>query len=683
MRTFAISRNAGLAGLLLGLVADGGSAGPNAPELTVKHAAGLRALSDPRIAPDGRRVAFVVSQPDLSKNERVPSIWMVAADGRSAPHPYSAAGQRATSPRWRPDGSMLAFLSARASGEPGMAGGNQVFALSTDGGEARRVTNLEGVREFEWSPDGRRVVCGVRVAAVDEESAARRNESGSIFRRYARASYKTDGPGYADGRRSHLFVVDVDTGKATQITKGEWDDLRPRWSPDGTRIAFVSDRDSGPGDFETWKSDVWVVSAEGGEPERVTTNPFVDDGPEWSPDSGQIAWLGHPTQAEYARICVASSDRRDVGIEVCREVPFFTFSLQWAENGAALYLETADRGDLRVERFDVKDGSVRPLTPRGRAAREADVAEAAGRMVYRASSPSRPDDIYVVDRAGGDERRLTDLNRDWLAGLDVPDADRFLYKSVDDWDIEAFLLRPAHFEAGKTYPLVLSIHGGPGGMYAAEWSLEQQIYAAAGYAVLYANPRGSSGYGRAFQRGVAFEWGGKAYLDLMKGVDAALLRYPWLDRDRLVVTGASYGGFMTDWIVTQTDRFKAAVALAGLSNMVSVQGTRDMLYSHAFDFGGTLFQNPDLYWKYSAVRLADKVKTPLLLIHGERDLRVPLEQAEQYFRALKLHGKTAELMILPRAAHAVMAAGPLELVEVMKARLEWFERHLSGRDRPK
>ncbi|MBK5254641.1 MAG: S9 family peptidase [Vicinamibacteria bacterium] len=648
--------------------------------LAVDHGARLRNVSDPRLSPDGRTVAFVIGEPALEKNERTPGLWVVPADGSAPPRPYSAIGQRATSPRWSPDGSALAFLSARSSGEPGVASGNQVFTLPTNGGEARRVTNLEGVREFEWSPDGKRMVCVVRVAGRAGASGTRQNEAGPVFRRYARASYKADGPGYADGRRAHLFVVEVETGKSTQITDGDgWDDLKPRFSPDGRRIAFVSDRSSGPGEFETWKSDVWVVGVDGGEPERLTANPFVDDTPEWSPDGRQIAWLGHPTQEEYARVCVSPSDRRDVPITACREVPFFSFSLQWAEGSAALYLDTADRGDFRITRFEIKDGSVRPLTPRGRASRQGDVADAAGRLVYRASTPSRPDDIYVVDRSTGEERRLTDLHHDWLSGLTVPDAERFLYKSTDGLEVEAFLLPPANYEAGKSYPLVLSIHGGPGGMYAAEWSLEQQIYAAAGYAVLYANPRGSSGYGRAFQRRVALEWGGKAYEDLMTGVDAALSRYPWVDRDRLVVTGASYGGFMTDWIVTQTDRFKAAVSLAGLSNMVSIEGTRDMLYSHAFDFGGTLFENPDLYWHYSAVRLAAKVKTPILLVHGERDMRVPLEQAEQFFRALMLHGKTAELMLLPRASHSILAAGPRELVEVMKARLEWFERHLASR----
>jgi len=644
--------------------------------LTVEHGARLRNITDPRLSPDGRAVAFVVGEPSLEKNERTPGLWIVSADGSEPPRPYSALGLRATSPRWSPDGSALALLSPRSSGEPGVAPGNQVFTLPSGGGEARRVTNLEGIREFAWSPDGKRMVCVVRVVA-NVAGGTRNNEAGPIFRRYARGSYKADGPGYADGRRGHLFIVDVDTGKSTQITSGDWDDLKPRWSPDGRRIAFVSDRDSGPGEFETWKSDVWVVDAEGGEPERLTANPFVDGSPEWSPDGRQIAWLGHPTQEEYARVCVAPSDRRDVPITACHEVPFFSFSLQWAEGGSALYLDTADRGDFRITRYEVKDGSLRSLTPRGRAARQGDVADAVGRLAYRASLPNHPDDIYVLDRSTGAERRLTDLHREWLSGLTVPDAERFLYKGADGLDVEAFFLPPAHHEQGKKYPLVLSIHGGPGGMYAADWSLEHQLYSAAGYAVIYANPRGSSGYGRAFQRGVALEWGGKAYEDLMTGVDAALSRYPWLDRDRLVVTGASYGGFMTDWIVTQTDRFKAAVSLAGLSNMVSVEGTRDMLYSHAFDFGGTLFENPDLYWHYSAVRLAAKVKTPILLVHGERDMRVPLEQAEQFFRALKLHGKTAELMILPRASHSILAAGPRELVEVMNARIEWFSRHLA------
>jgi dipeptidyl aminopeptidase/acylaminoacyl peptidase len=664
--------------VVVALFAEESAAAATGPRvLSVEQGAALDMLSDPRLSPDGRRLAFVVVDSDVARNTRTPAIWVAPADLTTPARRHTAPGQNATSPRWSPDGSQLAFLSSRAAGEPGVPPGNQVFLLPTAGGEARRVTSLEGLREFEWSPDGRRLACVVRVGPAGAAASGRAEESAPITRRYARASYKADGAGYADGRRSHLFVADVATGAARQLTSGDgWDDLRPRWSPDGRRIAFVSDRSSGPGEFEGWKSDVWLVDAEGGEPERFTSNPYVDDAPAWSHDGRRLAWLGHPTQSEYARICVAPGGERSVGIDACREVPFFALSLQWAEDGQALYVDAADHGDFRVLRFDVADGSWRPLTPAGRSARQSHAA--AGRLAYRGSYTSRPDDAFLLDLSTGAERRLSDVNGARLAGLLLADAERFRYAGADGWEVEAFLLRPARFEAGSRHPLVLSIHGGPGGMYASDWSLEHQLYAAAGYAVLYANPRGSSGYGRAFQRAVELEWGGKAYQDLMRGVDEALRRYQWLDSERLAVTGASYGGFMTNWIVTQTDRFRAAVSLAGLSNMVSVQGTRDMLYSHRLDFGGTLYENPDAYWRYSALRLAAEVRTPLLLVHGERDMRVPVEQSEQLFRALKLHGKTAELMLLPRAAHAILATGPQELLAVMGARLEWFARHLGS-----
>jgi dipeptidyl aminopeptidase/acylaminoacyl peptidase len=300
-------------------------------------------------------------------------------------------------------------------------------------------------------------------------------------------------------------------------------------------------------------------------------------------------------------------------------------------------------------------------------------------VVYLANDFEHPDDLWVRDLAGGPEKQLTHLNADLWSGLTTARVEPMTYKAADGWEIQGFLVKPLRWEAGKKYPMALSIHGGPSGMYGVEWYQEFQVYAAKGWAVFFVNPRGSTGYGRKFQRGVALEWGGKAYTDIMSGVDEVLKRNPWIDADRLGVTGGSYGGFMANWITTQTNRFKASVTLRSISNFVSDEGTRDYAYQHDRDFGGDLYHAFDLFWKYSPLRLADKVKTPTLVLHSENDYRVPIEQGEQWFRALQHFGVTSELVIFPRENHNLTRSGePKHLVESLKWQCYWFERFLDG-----
>jgi acylaminoacyl-peptidase len=289
------------------------------------------------------------------------------------------------------------------------------------------------------------------------------------------------------------------------------------------------------------------------------------------------------------------------------------------------------------------------------------------------------DDVCVRDLVGGPEKQLTHLNADLWASLSAARVEPMTYKASDGWEIQGFLVKPVGWEIGKKYPLVVSIHGGPSGMYGVDWYHEFQTYAARGWGVFFVNPRGSTGYGRKFQRGVAMEWGGKAYTDIMSGVDEALKRNPWIDADRLGVTGGSYGGYMANWITTQTNRFKASVTLRSVSNFLSDEGTRDYAYLHDRDFGGDLYHAFDLFWKYSPIRLADKVKTPTLVLHSENDYRVPIEQGEQWFRALQHFGVTSEFVIFPRENHNLTRTGePKHLVESLNWQRYWFERFLDG-----
>jgi dipeptidyl aminopeptidase/acylaminoacyl peptidase len=682
-------------------------------------------LGDPQLSPDGRLVAYVVTTIDQRQNRRFSNIWIAATDGHSAPRQFTASPQSSNSPRWSPDGRSLAFLSARpdapntssssnaamtpssSSGAqasqtplpasspagsppspttPGVASAQstasapesprtQVYLLTLDGGEARRVTNLKnGVSSFEWSPDGTRLVLLSRTGQSDAKSPS------SDVRHYKHPSYKFNDTGWFDDRRSHIFVVDVATGTSRQITSGDdWNDTDPQWSPDGRKIAFVSDR-TGKAFDESRNTDVFVINADGtGALTRISDHDEEDASPRWSPDGKWIAFTGTIHERDHPKIWLASSAGGSPSRLAARALDLIPSNLTWAESGRAILFETGVKGEYQLFRVDVQSGDLRQVTTGARGVHNMAINDRAGALAYTANDFKHLDDLYVADLAGRNERQLTHLNQRLWSQLQLQDVERFTYKSADGWDVDGFMVKPLGWQAGKKYPMILSVHGGPAGQYGVDWYQEFQVYAARGWAVLFTNPRGSTGYGQKFERGIEGEWGGKDYQDVMNGVEAALARYSWIDRDRLGVTGGSYGGFMTNWIVGHTNIFKAAVTLRSVSDFISDEGTRDGAYGHAPDFGGDLFEKFDLYWDRSPLKYAKNVKTPILVLHSDNDYRVPLEQGEQWFRALQHYGVTSELVIFPRENHNLTRTGePKHLIESMNWQIYWFDRYLNG-----
>jgi acylaminoacyl-peptidase len=301
-------------------------------------------------------------------------------------------------------------------------------------------------------------------------------------------------------------------------------------------------------------------------------------------------------------------------------------------------------------------------------------------MVYLVNDFTHMDDVYSSAIDSLHERKLSNHNAALWSTLALAPVQRVAYKGADGWPVDGFLVKPLNWQPGRTYPLVLSIHGGPAGQYGVDWFHEFQVYAAHGWAVFFANPRGSTGYGRAFQRGIENEWGGKDYVDIMNGLDAAIASNAWIDTTKIGVTGGSYGGYMTNWIVGHTNRFKAAVTLRSISNFISDDGTRDGAYGHAGDFGGDIFQKYDLYWDRSPLKYVQNVATPILILHSDNDYRVPIEQGEQWFRALKHYGKTAEIVFFPRENHNLTRTGePRHIVESLDWQLYWFDKYLDGK----
>lgn len=652
-------------------------------------------LSDPQISPDGKLVAYVVTRVDRAQNRRTTSIWMAATDGSRPPWQFTTSPQASSSPRWSPNGRWLAFLSSRpgdptaalpgpsptlapptgpAASEPSRA---QVYVLAMNGGEAQRVTNLKnGVSAFRWSPDGNRMVVVSRTGPSESRPESRER---SDVRHYKNTSYKFNDTGWFDDRRTHLWVVDVKSGGAKQITEGDdWNDSDPQWSPDGTRIAFVSNRSGKEYDLNR-NTDVWVISADGGALTKISDHQEADNSPRWSRDGKTIAYRGVVQQRDHPKIWLAPASGGATSVLAAQGLDLIPEGLEWAEDGRSLYFEADVKGETHLFRVDLGKKSAMQVTSGARAIRNVDFHWPSGTMVYMVNDFKHLDDLYIAKLNKHEERRLTSLNETLWKQLQLADVERFSYKSADDWEIDGFLVKPIGWQEAKRYPLILNIHGGPASMYGVDWFHEFQVYAAKGYAVLFTNPRGSTGYGQKFERGIVNEWGGKDYLDVMNGVDAALRKFTWLDADRMGVTGGSYGGYLTNWIVGHNDRFKAAVTLRSVTNFVSDEGTRDGAYGHSPDFGGDLFEKFDLYWDRSPLKYAKNVKTPTLVLHSDNDFRVPLEQGEQWFRALKHFGVTTEIVMFPRENHNLTRTGePRHLVESLNWQLYWFDRFVNG-----
>lgn len=636
----------------------------------------FRFAGDPHLSPDGKSVAYVLTVIDRKKNRRESSIWMVPSDGSSTPRRLSAQGANSNSPRWSPDGKTLAFLSSRASDSNGAEKPKpQIYLLAMSaGGEAMPLTKLKnGVQSYQWSPDGSRMVVVSSSGPMDGVAPADRK---SDVRHYSHIRYKFNDTGWFDDKRRHLWIVNVANGEEKQITDGEdWEDTDPQWSPDGTRIAFVSDR-TGKAFDNSHNTDVWVLPAAGGTLTKISDHAFEDDNPRWSPDGKQILFTGRTASHQFAKLYVADSTGGSASQPVVKDLDQIASELRWPAAGS-IFFTSGVRGETHLFRADPVTHSFSAVITGPRGLHAFDINEKSGTMVYLGNDFQHLDDLYIAKLDGSSERQLTHLNAELWSQLDLQPVERLPYKSTDGWAIDGFFVKPVGWQPGKKYPMVLVIHGGPEGMFGVDWYHEFQVYAAKGWAVFFCNPRGSTGYGEKFERGEINNWGVMDYQDIMAGVDAALKQYPWVDANDLGVTGGSYGGYMTNWIVGHTNRFKAAVTLRSISNFISDDGTRDGAYGHEDYFKGILFDDFDQYWDASPLKYARNVHTPTLILHSDNDFRVPIEQGEQWFRALQHYGVPSEIVFFPRENHNLTRTGePKHLVESLNWQVYWFERYL-------
>ena len=640
--------------------------------------------NDPRMAPDGTRVVCTLTIVDEAAKGYQTHLWIVPV-GSGQPWQLTTARARETGPRWSPDGSRVAFVSDRG-------GAKQVHVIPAAGGEARPLTSgALSPSDLAWSPDGRWIAF---VGKPGPEPA----QQGSDVKVISRLYHKLDGEGFWDGRWKQIFVVSAEGGAPRQLTEGEYDHLGPAWSPDGASLAYTGN--ASPDADLVEAGDVWVVPADGTlPPRRLTQTLGPAHSPAWSPDGTRIAYVGHDNECWGATIesiwvvpaagggpaCLTRGYDRSVGHHIGSDVRPQPASggLTWAPRGDRIYFLTAEGGTTQIASVSVPDGAVRLETRGDHDLAGCSLDGAARRVACVQSDPVTPGELAVAELDGSGPARFvrcSGWNTAVLETLALAAPERFEYRAPDGLTVEGWVMKPAGAGPDRRVPAVLKIHGGPHNAYGCTFSQRFQLLCAAGYGVVYANPRGSEGYGQAFVAATHHDWGGKDYEDLMGALDRALALHTWIDADRLGVSGGSYGGYMTNWIVGHTQRFRAAVTLRSTCNRHSHWGTGDVAYrGGSWEFPGDPWESPKFYLERSPITYVREMRTPLLILHGEDDLRCPIHQAEQLFTALKKQGTPTLMVRFPGESHGLASAGkPRHRIEELEHLLAWFHTYLDA-----
>jgi len=645
----------------------------------------IRAARDPQLSPDGQFATYTVQTALLKEDKNEERIWMVPTSGGEA-IPLSAAGVSSSHARWSPDGRSIAFLSERDGGKA------QVWLLPRHGGEAERLTDTaQGVEDFAWSPDSRRLVLVLRDPSAEELEAAKEKKgpgTGGKEKPKAekphvmdRLQFKMDEIGYLDGRRTHLYVFDLAAKSLTQITSGDFDDSEPAWSPDGRMLAFSSNR-SQPDPDASYDINIWTVAAyntdKGAHLTQVTSNPGADTSPSWSPNG---KWITYVTQLEpklfdYATKHIAVAPAAGGEAKVLT-LAFDRMSItpRFSPDSQFIYFIADDDGTQNLCRVPAGGGEI--TRPAGGRLMVNDYALAkTGDVVAQVAAVDRPDELFTL--RGGKLTQITHTNDALLSQLKLSHGEYVHFKSKDGTTVAGYLYKPLDYVPGKKYPTLLKPHGGPVWAYYAEFDHLAQLYAANGYVVLFPNPRGSTGYGQKFAQAIWADWGNKDFQDDMAMVDYAI-EQGIADPEKLGVGGWSYGGISTDFIIVQTNRFKAAISGAGSALFASMYGHDHYQRDYLAELGDP-WVNKAVWEKVSPFYRVSNIRTPTLFMGGEIDWNVPVLGGEQMYQAMKRLGRITELVVYPGEYHEFKT--PSHIKDRLERYLAWYNHYVKGDSAP-
>ncbi len=641
-----------------------------ADSLTIDDLLQLKGISDPCLSPDGKQVLCVITEAEVTGNGWLSSIALISIHDQKL-----IVVTEGSSPRWSPKGSAFAFQ-------------NDVGELWIYDLEKREASYLVQVYEssyfmghlvekcFAWSPDGRYIAY---VSADPSSISSEGDKKDSLA--FNRLLYKSKGGRgrsfYADDCLTHIWLIPASGGVAENLTPGDYNEHSISWSPDGRQLAFISNRSLDPDNNQRF--NLWSVDVDTKEVTRLTDDVGTAYQPVWSPDGKSIAYL-------------ATTSERSTNDSLWEDTQLYLYSfpngssqclstkldrrvgnVSWHLEGEFIYFVAEQEGCTPVCRISIKTNEIEVVIDGEFRITDYALSQVGNEIVYVGTDTKHPQELFLASKNEKEPLQLTQLNATFVGENVLQESSCFWYKSFDQTLVQGWLLKPANFDPHRTYPMILVIHGGPHNMFGYEFDEKTQLLSAQGFGVLYINPRGSSGYGQSFSKGCVSDWGGGDYKDLMAGVDHAIEHNEWIDKERLGVTGQSYGGYMTNWMITQSNRFKAAVVDGGLSNLISFSGTS--LYSSLIEseFGGNAFDNFSLLWRCSPIRDVRNVNTPTLFLHGELDNEVPLSQAEEMYVALKKLNVKTSLVIYRGEGHGWRPdLKPQNKCDVYDRMINWF-----------